>query len=837
MKSPNFKIFSLFFFSIALIAYELFVMRVFSVGSWSNFGSLVISTALLGYGIAGTLLTFIIAKVSKAPNRWMTVSAILFIPAMVLGYIVSQYIPFNPVFIGSDPKQFLWIAVYYVVYGLPFFIGALFIGVAFIVLSNRIHKLYFWNMAGSGLGGLVILLFMYFLPPDRLIVPLILLAFLAALLVSLRRNQDTGRSFITWPRTVALIVLTVASIAAVFTIGNIRVSEYKSISYVQKYPDAKLVHHSYTPEGEFHVYASSYFHFAPGLSDNAIVDIEEMPKQAFWGLYVDGNGPVGIMGKLMPEEEKYFNYLPMSAPYGLLREPNVLLVNLGGGISAQVGLHHQAKSITIVEQDPELVKLLRDDPVISRFNDNLLDDPKINTLVGEPRAYCVRHKGKFDLVEISLVDSVGLSQTGGYAVQEDYTYTREAISEYMGSLRKNGILSITVWNRLNPPRNVPKLLCTIVDSLRAQGVEHPEERIFAFDLFLSTATVIVKNSAFTKEEIDTLYHYADRMSFDVFYYPGMPLRDKDFTKILAQYIEYFERNSLDAATQISDFSSSDIYHYVVSMLLQGKEKALYEDYVFDIKPMTDARPYYSAYLKTGKLGMYLDQLQDVSEEWGYLVLLGTLLESIFFALIIILMPVIGRWKELFGGRRGTLGIIVYFACLGLGYMLIEIYLIQRLVFFLSNPVFSVSIVITFMLIISGLGSIVSSKIKLKRTTIVRIAAVVIAGVIAFYIFGLTPVLNAFLGVSFFLKCLITVLIIAPAAFFLGVPFPNGLAAITEKRPKILPWAWGMNGALSVTGSMMATLISVSKGFPVVLFTAMGLYILAGILFPANERDI
>ncbi|TFG59519.1 MAG: hypothetical protein E4H36_13655, partial [Spirochaetales bacterium] len=714
MKSPNYKIVSLFFFSITLIAYEIFVMRVFSVGSWSNFGSLVISTALLGFGIAGTLLTFIITRVTKNPNSWMNVSVLLFIPTMALGYILSQYVPFNPVFIGSDPRQFLWVALYYVIYGVPFFFGALFIGIAFIVLSNRIHRLYFWNMTGSGLGGIVILLLMYLLPPARLIIPLIFLAFLAAFFCSLRKNPDTGRSFITWPQTVSLIALTLVALAAVFIAGNIRISEYKAISYVQKYPDAKLVHHSFSPAGELHVYASSYFHFAPGLSDNAIVDIDEMPRQAFWGLYVDGNGPIGIMGKLMPEEEKYFNYLPMSAPYGLLKEPNILLVNLGGGISAQVGLHHQAKSITIVEQDPELVSLIRDDPVINKFNASLLQDPKINTIVGEPRAYCVRHGNRFDLVEISLVDSIGLSQTGGYAISEDYTYTREAISEYMGSLRKGGILSITVWNRLNPPRNVLKLLSTVVESLRMQGVENPRNRIFAFDLFLSTATILVKNSDFTEEEIGKLKSFTDRMSFDVFYYPGMPERQKDFAGIINQYREYFETNALASAAPLSDFSSSDIYYYALNMLLQNKDKILFDEYIFDIKPMADVRPYYSAYLKSGKLGMYLDQLQDVSEEWGYLVLLGILVESIVFGLIIILMPVIGRWKELFSGRKGTLGIIVYFACLGLGYMLIEIFLIQKLVFFLSNPIFSASIVITFMLIISGFGSIVSSRMKTKR---------------------------------------------------------------------------------------------------------------------------
>jgi hypothetical protein len=233
--------------------------------------------------------------------------------------------------------------------------------------------------------------------------------------------------------------------------------------------------------------------------------------------------------------------------------------------------------------------------------------------------------------------------------------------------------------------------------------------------------------------------------------------------------------------------------------------------------------------------MYLDQIRDVSEEWAFVLNLGIVIQSLFFGFLIILIPVIGKWKSLFKRQRGTLGVIVYYSCLGLGYMLVEIFLIQRLVFFLSNPIFATSIVITSMLIISGVGNIVSRRIARDRAWRVRIAVIGIVVSMLFYMFLLGPFLDGFREAGMVIRVLLTVLVIAPSAFFLGMPFPNGLASLTENKNSLIPWAWGMNGALSVTGAALADLISVSMGFPVLITFVCFLYIVVGIIFPANRK--
>jgi hypothetical protein len=488
------------------------------------------------------------------------------------------------------------------------------------------------------------------------------------------------------------------------------------------------------------------------------------------------------------------------------------------------------------------------------------------------------------------VDSIGLSSSGGYPVVENFTYTKEAIQEYMGALNDEGILSITVWNRLNPPRNVPKLLTTIFKALEELELENPERHTIMFDFLNSTATILIKKTPFTNSEIHELRKFVDQLSFHTVYAPDVIYDEKDYVTpeeyqnavtnapepvpmpegSLQDIMNFYRSEFQDGVSFQKDYLSSDLYRFIIEAMVKGidarrylaseegkaakesfagteeefrtqamagTDAILYTDYPFDIRPMEDQRPYYSGYLKLDQLGQYLspDKIRAVSEDWGYLLILGVVIQSILFGLVVILVPVIGRWKALFSGRKGTAGVIIYFSSLGLGYMLVEIFLIQRLGEFLSNPTFSVSIVITSMLILSAVGNLVSGFLRKYRDYVVPLAAAGIVGMMIFYIFGLNGVLNAFRGASFGVRILVSLLVIAPSAFLMGIPFPNGLGELDSRRPSLLPWAWGMNGGLSVTGAALAKLVTVSAGFPFLLALAAFLYLLVGVFFPANKQ--
>ena len=392
----------------------------------------------------------------------------------------------------------------------------------------------------------------------------------------------------------------------------------------------------------------------------------------------------------------------------------------------------------------------------------------------------------------------------------------------------SGILSITVWDRVNPPRNVPKLMATIVQALREEGAPSIDRDLYSFNLLLSTATVLVKKNGFTPRDITLLNDYSRRMSFDVSYYPGMPHGTKSFDALLNAYAGLYAAPNPDSSAAAvaeggapvsapePDLRPADLYHYSLEWMLANRQKELFSKYIFDIRPATDEKPYYTGYLKPRTIPLFLPRLGEISEEWGYLLLLGTFLQSIIFGALIILLPLIMRWRELFSGRRGTAGVIGYYACLGLAYLMAEIFLIQRFVFFLVNPVYANSIVITLLLISSGIGSVVSENLRISRQARV-LAAVSGIVLMAFLLFFVLPeIMRAGLGLPLVLRVLIAAAFIVPLGLCMGIPFPTGLAALSESKKSILPWAWGVNGALSVTGSVLTRLISTSVGFPVVL---------------------
>ncbi len=598
MQLSDTRLAALFLVSAAVLGFEIEIMRVFAVASWSNFGSMVISIALLGFGLAGILLTLSQARVRKSPDAWISSSAFALAPSMALAHTLAQQVPFNPVLIATDPTQIWWIAAYYLIYGLPFFVGGLFIGAMFTILSSRMHALYFWNMLGSGIGGLLVLGLMFLFPPDFLIYPLVGIALLPAILCTFHWDWATDRFFVKTVEALLCLVMCASSLFLVARFGGLRVSDFKPESYARDFPDSAMLYHASSPLGESRVYSSSYFHFAPGLSDNAGVSLSHMPRNAFLGLFVDGNGPVGVMRKLAPEEEGYVDFLPMSAPYHVLSRPRVLLLRLGGGAGVQTALHNGAGSVWVVESNPDLLHMLRDVPFFRDYTGGVLLDPRVHLARSEVRAFAAATRERFDLVEIGLIDSIGLSQAGGYSVEENYTYTVEAICDYLKCLAPAGILSITVWDRLSPPRNVPRLFSTIVEALHRRGEPHPENRLFAFNLLLSTATVLVKNGDFTPSETERLRQYCRRMSFEVDYAPGIAADSVPrFKNILraykALYAPALGRNPGDAASADPPLLPGELYRNSLVWLLQGRQNDLYAGYVFDIQPATDDKPYYS----------------------------------------------------------------------------------------------------------------------------------------------------------------------------------------------------------------------------------------------------
>ena len=473
----------------AVIAAQLAIMRVFAVGSWAHFGSLVVSLAMLGFGLASTVLCVARGFAERHAAGIATAAAILFAPLLAGATLAAQQLPFNAVFIIADPQQKWRLLANFLLYLLPFLAGAGFLGAIFIRYRHGFARLYFADLTGAGLCGFLLLGAMYAVPPEDLIaVPLLLGLAGAGLWLVVHGSR---RSAIALVGAAALTGALHYGLPEWLGLPKLAVSDYKAIAYARKFPDSTRIYRGVSPFGDVQVYGSSYLHFAPGLSDNAAFNLKEVPENSYLGLYIDGDGPSGVIRDLPATDTAYFTYLPMIYPYLIKDAADVFVAQFAGGISTAVALRSGARAVTVAENNPAILDAFRSDPALSAFTGHVLDNPKVTVIGHEGRLYLKASGRQYDIVDLSLANSAGLSSPGGFAVVERFAYTREAMIAYMRALKPGGVLAVTLWNKEEPPKSVLKLYATMANAARAIDERSVTNSFFAVASYLSTATFSV----------------------------------------------------------------------------------------------------------------------------------------------------------------------------------------------------------------------------------------------------------------------------------------------------------------------------------------------------------
>ena len=827
----------------AVIALQIAVMRVFAVGSWSHFGSLVVSLAMLGFGMASVLIFLLKGWLDRHGIDCASVALALFGPLAVGTNLVAQLVPFNAIFLISDPMQKWRLLANFLLYLLPFLSGAFFLGIVFRQGKEHFNRLYFADLMGSGLAGLAILGALYVLPPEKLLVaPLVLWAVALVLWMGAAQVRKVSAALV----GAGLVLAGYLMLPAALGVPDIAVSPYKGVSYARNFPDAKRLYRSISPFGDLQVYSSSYMHFAPGLSDNAAFNVPELPANTYVGMFIDGEGPSGIMRPLPPEDAAYYQYLPMYYPYVVKPQAKVFVVQFGGGLSAMTALNAGASSVTIAEGNPEVLRAFRS-PELAEATGNILADPRVKEVGYDGRLYLAHTDERYDVIDLSLADSVGLSNPGGFAIAEKYAYTQQALQSYINGLAEGGVLSVTLWNKEEPPKSVLRFYATMAKAAQAAGGDWAKS-LFVSESYLSTTTVLYKKGGFTDADLAALRQHTADLSFDEVYSPGIPFDPASAKGILEQYQAsiFADGPATDAAPTgdattsgdgISDaptegtqtaVPSTTLARLVWQGLVQGGSADVTPRYVFDIQPLTDDRPYFAGYIRPADLLRTLNRLDTLQDDWGYLLLWATFAVACLAAAALILPPMMFGGRNRIGG--GKLAIILYFGCLGLGYITVEVGLINWFTRALTNPTIAASIVLSGMLVFSGLGSWVAEKIKSAD----RILPVLITAV-AFSLGAMTLALPAVLetiGALPYLGRIVSCLaLVAPVAFLMGFPMAtamNGLAA--RGRDQMFVWAWGINGSFSVIGAAAVPLIAVSFGLGAVLEVAAVAYALAILAF-------
>ena len=787
-----------FLVSAAAIGYELLLMRVLSIVQWHHFAYMIISLALLGYGASGPFIALFRRTLEPRFEQAFATCAFAFSITMVACFVVGQRVPFNALEIIWDRTQFLNLALMYLVFFVPFFFAACCIGLALTCRSEAISRLYFCDLAGAGAGAVLIVSMLLVVFPQSALILLVALALIASMLVG---NSSTMRVPLRIGQFTWLVVLAVI----VFNGGlTLRPSEYKGLSQAMQVVDARALTQASSPLGLLTVVDSPTvpIRLAPGLSFNT----RHVPPEQL-AVFTDADGMSAIT-RYDGERESVAFLADVTAalPYALLDQPDVLILGAGGGSDVLLALYHDANHVDAVELNPRMTELVAD--TYAEFAGHVYDDPRVVLHTAEARGYVAQSERRYDLVQIGLLDSFAAAGAGVQALNESYLYTVEAIREYLADLRPGGVVAITRWVKM-PPRDSLKLAAIAIEALEQAGEVDPGRRIAVIRSW-NTVTLLIKNGEFPASEIDAIREFAWSRSFDTAYFPGITSADANRFNLL-------DRPWLHDGIQ--------------AMLGDGADR-FFADYKYFVEPATDDRPYFSHFFKWRSLREVMAMRASGGAgliEWAYLIVVTTLVQAAVIGGLLILLPLSRITRTWTGGvRYGT-----YFLALGLAFLFVEIAFIQKFTLFLSHPLYAVAVVLASFLVFAGAGSACSLRMAERAAARdVRPVGIAVAGIVAIaalYLLLLPPLFGRFIGVADSARILISVLLIAPLAFFMGMPFPLGLRRVAKSAPDFVPWAWGINGFASVVSAVLATLLAIHFGFTIVIVIAMIIYIAAAAL--------
>jgi len=700
----------------------------------------------------------------------------------------------NPATYGP---QLGFIAGYYL-WLLPFFfLTGLFVSLSFVLNPSRIGQVYGFDLLGAGAGALLVLALMNVVHPFFLVPCLLAPLALAALLA---------------PRAVPVLaaLLALAGGEALLLLDNqAAFNDFKAIYAPLHVPGSKTLAEIRSPRGLYMLLDDFTERVDTDLSNNAGLLGLSGPPTTF-GLYRDGNRIAAVPRPPGANAAAYAGATLAALPYALLTHPSVLLAGASGGFRIAEARALGATSVLALEPEPVLRRaLLEGLPGVAPLS----PDPQVRIEGISPIA-AVAGGAHFDLIDISadFLDS-GEANASAFAA--------EALAADLRALTPGGLLSIPVSIREFPAYAV-RMLATVRAALLAAGIADPAAHVLVYRSAWNVR-ILVSPTPFEAARVAAAKKFCDTLSFDVSYYPGIDVvaaRDGIYNDLPAV--------SFDAGEVTSGEGAHDAIADEAGAVLHGEETASSRS--FNLSPITYDRPAYYAVLRLDHLRTLLRRLELLPQaEVGPLVNLAVLAQAAVLALLVLAVPLLVGRRIRAPGRR-TLRAAVYFAALGLGFLFIEIFVIERASFYLNDRTGAFAIVLTGMLIFSGIGAMLAGRFADDPGRGMVLAGGLVVAWAALLLLVLQPLLLATLGLPWAIRAGIVLLLLAPASVALGLPFPLGLARAGSGP--FLPWAWALNGAFSVVSTPLANLIAVQFGYDRVLLAALLFYVVAVVTFPS-----
>jgi hypothetical protein len=764
--------------SFAALLLELTLTRLFSVVLFYHFAFLAISIALLGLGAGGVFAYLLKSRLSNYSTR--ALASGLCMANAILVVVVLEIVLHSRVSLEVSTKNFLRLTAIYLAAAVPFFLTGLLFSIVFARETRRIPRLYGADLCGGALACLAVVPLLNWLGgPNAILVSGIALGVAAMIWASDATERRNGGII-----ALALVALTGANYSG------------------------RLIDIVYA-KGMFR--NPAWVEFARW---NALSRVEVDRQGQAKAIVIDADASTYIMNAEVSRwHETEWEKDLMSAPPALA---NVLrphgqyaIIGPGGGVDVLRAVANGSPSVTGIEINPIIATTI----MRGRYADyaqHLYERPEVHMHVTDGRSYLRATAERFDIVQMTLVDTWASTAAGAFALSENNLYTVEAFREYFDHLKPDGMIAITRWE-FRHPREALRVVSVAMEALHQLGVANPARNFIvtsqgSLDEDGIPVVVLAKKTPFTSEEENAVTAHCDRYAqLDPLYLPSQPGKNP-FSELIA---------------------SNDPYAYARS-------------YAYNVSPVSDNAPFFFFTLKAGQIlgERGLHHGIDWKVNLGVLVLLLVLVISAVAVMLFLILPLLLKS----GATRQSPLPLLYFIAVGLGYILVEIAFIQRFVLFLGHPTYALTVVIFLLMVSSGAGSLISRR-WLPRAEMGWVPLVAVLVALVTYVFLLPSRLVALVGLSFELRLLVSAVLLIPLGFVMGMPFPTGLRALADlgdqkhrqepsSSDNAVEWAWAMNAGASVLGSVLAMVIAIQFGLTVTLACGAAAYLLALVLMPS-----
>jgi hypothetical protein len=782
-----------------VLALQIVFTRIFSIVIWHHFTYLVIGVALLGGGAAGTYLA---VRRPRAADLEASLgpTAAWFGVAILASLLTVTSIEFDPLRLDHLWRTLAGLLAYFVVLFATFFAGGLVIAGCFSVWASDAHRLYFADLVGAGLAVVVVLWVLQWFGGPGALVAIALLGTVAALGFGGPRG---GR----WRRAAgALIVVDAVLLTWIAVADPIRLPV----------PESKDLGWALRAQG---VVAPEFTAWNPVARVDVLPQIEVAEPMIVGGVSstwrearppgddpysvrlvtLDGTSMTGIYefdGRL--DRFAFLRHAVIAAVYELgLDRPSALTIGVGGGLDILLARVYGASRITAIELNADVARLLTD-----RYADEsgrLAFDPTTEIVVAEGRSFLIRDSRSFDVIQGIGLDNIAALNGGAYVLAESYIYTVESFGHALDRLTDRGVFS---WTRGAgaEPREMLRLAGLAAEALRRRGVSHPAAHLaIVGNETESLATLLMARAPFTEDAIARLRAWAAANRFPMLFDP--------FERRPTRYAEY---------------------------LLADDPRAFEAAYRFNIHPVTDDSPFFYNYFRLTDWRLNrADEERLYRFPMGNLVLVTLVSLSVASAIAFILVPL---WVYRRDGiaTPSAVPMLAYFGMLGLGFIFVEIVLIQRFTLLIGYPTLAVTTSIFSMLVFSGVGSLLGRGVYWSTRRLRWLSLGIALGIVV-YAVALPEAIARMLQFGDSARVAASIALAAPLALALGLPLPSGLKRVGARAPAFVPWAWGMNGVCSVVGASMVVVVGMLTSFTVAMLLAAGFYVVAAGVAASLER--